>query len=686
MIIRKNEMSHNNVFIMLCCRKQEMEENMKQNVKQIGKTVVSGMLVVSLVMGNGAYVQAEKVTKEESVYVNAAADGTITKITVSDWLKNAGINGVINDRSTLQDIQNVKGEETFEQSSDGVKWNTGSDDIYYQGTTDQELPVGVKITYQLDGKEVSAEEIAGKSGKVTITVSYTNESKVNRKINGKTEELYTPFLMVTGLILPTDKFSNVEVDGGKIINEGSNNIVVGYGVPGMAESLDAGDDLSEKLRDSFEITADVENFSLSNTITYAGADIFSELELEDNDTLEDLEEDLETLVDSSEELVDGSQKISEKMGELADKFDEYAQGEEELNDGIHTLADSSKKLKKGVKKYTAGVNTIAKGTSSYVKGAKKITNGNISLYNAVKDMPDLYKEFSDGIKAYTAGVDALADTDTAAKLQGGAQSVSGGISTLNQSLAQLKETYANYSTLVAGMKQQAAAMEDEMQKQTLLAYAESLQNLADQQKAAIDKLIAATGAESELKQGADQVAGGISKMTEGASEIAKNSESLRGADTKFSASIDTLVSSIEKLKNGSAKLSSNNKKLLAGSKKVIKAGKTMNEGSSTLITGVDKLKKGSNKISNATGKVSDGIAKLKDGAGELYDGMYRFDDEGIQEINDMYETDFSELKERLETLLDIAKEYDNFSGIAKGMDGKVKFVIETQEIKSADEE
>ena len=125
-------------------RMSVMNRNRKLN--RISKTVISGLLVTSLVVSNGAYANAQKISKDESVYVNADESGATTKITVSNWLKNAGINGTINDESDLKDIQNVKGDETFTQNGDDVQWSAGSNDIYYQGTTDKELPVGVEIS------------------------------------------------------------------------------------------------------------------------------------------------------------------------------------------------------------------------------------------------------------------------------------------------------------------------------------------------------------------------------------------------------------------------------------------------------------------------------------------------------------------------------------------------------------
>lgn len=665
-------------------RMSVMNRNRKLN--RISKTVISGLLVTSLVVSNGAYANAQKISKDESVYVNADESGTTTKITVSNWLKNAGINGTINDESDLKDIQNVKGDETFTQNGDDVQWSAGSNDIYYQGTTDKELPVGVEIKYELDGKEIAAKDLLGQSGKLKITVSYTNKSKSTQTINGEKQEMYTPFVMATGIILPDDKFSNVEVDDGKIINEGSNNIVVGFGMPGMAESLDLDEDAADKLPEGFTVTADVTDFSIGNTITFASPSILSDLELDDIDDLDDLENKLEKLVDSSEDLVDGSKKLSNKMGELEDKFDDYQNGEKSLNKGIKDLVNGGTTLKKGVKDYTNGVDTLAKGTQSYVNGAKQITDGNQKLYEAVKDMPSSYKEFSDGLQAYTKGVDTLADTKTAKQLTDGADAVTAGIGTLNENLGKLESSYDNYKLLADGLKAQAAQISDPTQKATILAYVQKLEELYQGQKASVGALVSATNKESTLKSGASQVAVGIKKVMTGAQTLSGNSATLRSADQKLTSSIATLTASVKKLSEGSKTLSSNDRKLLAGAKKILKASKSVKSGSDKLINGANKLKKGSNKLHKATGKVADGIGKLSDGADDLYEGMDKFDQKGIQKLNNVYEDDIKTLKTRLEKLTDMSKDYTNFSGISKGMDGKVKFVIETAEVKKDDEQ
>lgn len=96
---------------------------------------------------------ADAVYKEETVYVNADATGTIDEVTVSNWLKNSGsVSGSLTDASTLKDIKNVKGDETFKASGDTLTWNTDGEDIYYQGTTDQESSGFCKV-YLLSGRK-----------------------------------------------------------------------------------------------------------------------------------------------------------------------------------------------------------------------------------------------------------------------------------------------------------------------------------------------------------------------------------------------------------------------------------------------------------------------------------------------------------------------------------------------------
>ena len=144
-------------------------------------------------------------SKEETVYVLTDAAGEAQKIIVSDKLTNAEGADSLNDRSELQNIENVNGDETYQTGSDNqLIWNAQGRNICYQGTTDKELPIALTVRYRLDGKDISPEELAGKSGKVTIRFDYTNRQYETVEIDGKQEKVYVPFAVLTGMLLDNE--------------------------------------------------------------------------------------------------------------------------------------------------------------------------------------------------------------------------------------------------------------------------------------------------------------------------------------------------------------------------------------------------------------------------------------------------------------------------------------------------
>ena len=125
---------------------------------------------------------SEEKDKTETVYVKSDAKGNPREITVQTKLKNTGDGDTIKDYTNLTDIKNVKGSEEFSQNGEKLTWQADGADIYYQGKTDRDLPIEMKMTYYLDGEEITPEELAGKSGKVTIRADYTNKEKAEKRI------------------------------------------------------------------------------------------------------------------------------------------------------------------------------------------------------------------------------------------------------------------------------------------------------------------------------------------------------------------------------------------------------------------------------------------------------------------------------------------------------------------------
>ena len=174
--------------------------------------------------------------KDESVYLISDANGNVNKTIVVDHLKNKDKKDTLDDASNLSDIENVKGKEKFTQSGDKLTWQAGGKDIYYQGTATEEPPVTQKVTYYLDGKEISPEDLAGKSGKVKIRFDYTNTTSYTETVNGEKQTVSVPFAAITGLVLG-DGFENIEVTNGKAEVSNSSSVVLGYALPGLKDSL-----------------------------------------------------------------------------------------------------------------------------------------------------------------------------------------------------------------------------------------------------------------------------------------------------------------------------------------------------------------------------------------------------------------------------------------------------------------
>ena len=405
---------------------------------------MAGVLAVQA----GAYPVFAK-EKEETVYVQADAEGTATDIIVSDWLKNEDGQSSVEDRSDLKDIKNVKGDETYRQDGDRMVWDAQGNDIYYQGTTDKELPVSLHVEYYLDGERITPEELAGKNGHVKIRYTYENTSKSG--------EVYTPFMLVSGFILPTDTFNNVKIDNGKIISDGDKEIVIGVGMPGLADSLKLEE--TEMLKDieipdSCEVEADVTDFSLSMSMTVALPLNLEELGIDDIEGWDDLKESLEDLSDASKELVDGSgelaegvqtlkdscaelidgiNEVDENMGTLADGISTLNGKKGELIDGIRALADGIQTLENKKGALVTGVNDLAKGSTDLRKGAAEVKSGN--------------KELAMSSKLLETGAIELASGEGTQKLQAGSKSLVSG----SQTLAAGSQTLADgIGTMVEG--------------------------------------------------------------------------------------------------------------------------------------------------------------------------------------------------------------------------------------------
>ena len=436
--------------------------------------------------------------KEETVYIIANADGTTKKVIVSDWLKNGSQSASISDETSLKDIKNVKGNESFTNDGENYTWAADGSDIYYQGTTDKALPVDMKITYTLDGKTVTPDEIKGKSGKVTIRFDYTNNEKRTVKVDGKSMDMYVPFLMVTGTVLDNEKFTNIEVTNGKLVNDGDRSAVLGFALPGMQENLGLDKDDYE-IPSYVEISADVKNFELLTCMTVGTTELFNEVDT-DKLSMDDIDGTIKEFTDAVDQLSDGSSQLYDGLVTLFEKSGELADGTKQLADGAGTLYDGTGTL-------VSGANDLKDGAGALDSGAGQLKDGTGSLVSGVNDLKT-------GADALNAGAGQL--KDGTGSLVSGANDLKTGADALDTGAGQLKD---GTSSLVTGTNDLKTGAD------TLNSGATSLDSGA-----------------AQVESGAGQVSAGASDLSKGLGQLSSNSEQLNaGAKQVF----ETLLSTAE---------------------------------------------------------------------------------------------------------------------------------------------
>ena len=563
---------------------------MNRNRKIANVTMAAGLAVV---LGSSSVLAAEEelpVTKEETVYVNADPAGEVEQITVSDWLKNSGsAEGDLEDLSDLSGIKNVKGDETFVQDGKKLTWNTDGEDIYYQGTTDKELPVSMKITYYLDGKEIDSSELAGKSGHLRMEVSYTNHTGVEKEIGGEKTTVYSPFLLATATLLPTDKFTNVEVTNGKLISDGSRDVVIGFAAPGLSESLDLPKEIRDEIEipEGFSMEADVTDCELNSTYTVALTDSIKDLDLANLDGLDSLKGKLDKLEEASLKLVDGSGELYEGVDTLYTKYADFhdgvkqlMSGSAELNSGVGTLSSGARDLADGAGKLRDGAKDLSSGAKTLSSGAADLNGGTQKLRDGAKDLSSGAETLESGLESADSGAQDLKNgagtlSEGAETLQAGTQKVSSGASELSSGAARLKSGVASYTDgadkLSSGVLQFVSGVDEALGKVT--EYSQGV---------------------SALTSGVQSYVNGSKALTQGAVDYAAGTGTLANGVLSLQEKKDGLVSGITQITDG------------------VKAYTT---------TGVKALQDGFEKYSQAVEQLSQGAAALNEGAKALPDGL-----------------------------------------------------------------
>ena len=599
--------------------------------------------------------------KDESVYLISDANGNVNKTIVVDHLKNKDKKDTLEDASNLSDIENVKGKEKFTQSGDKLTWQAGGKDIYYQGTATEEPPVTQKVTYYLDGKEISPEDLAGKSGKVKIRFDYTNTTSYTETVNGEKQTVSVPFAAITGLVLG-DGFENIEVTNGKAEVSDSSSVVLGYALPGLKDSLEIkeGDlDGDVNIPEYMEMTADVKNFSMPAAMTFVvNASDYVSTDGIDTSDLDDMINDLKDastqLQDGSKTLAEGTDTLSDGLSTLQSKLGTFASGVGTLQSGLKAYTD-------GVSTLSGGLNTLGNSTGALVSGADKLNSGAGQLASGSATLKDGLKSYTDGASQLNAGLNQLNDNTGSlatgvTSLNDGAKTLSDGINAANKGaagvsagVAQLKTSIDTAKTgadsLAAGAKQvddgigqleQSLSDMPETIKDNINKSLEPLNELnvgtlfktlryIDTDKITADNVSKAADAAVNHAEDIIKALTGMHDADPSAtySKIVVGLSQGKGAVSVYSAvnqSVTDSASTVKALKDGSAKVSEGASSLDAGLGQLADGASKLSSGASDLATGTTKLATGATELQTGTQSLTDKLPELTNGITSLVNG------------------------------------------------------------------
>lgn len=600
--------------------------------------------------------QEAPVVKDETVYILTDAAGATQKIIVSDWLKNVAGAGSITDMSNLRDVETSKGNETWTKTADGsLVWGANGSDVYYQGTSEQELPIRFSVTYTLDGKEIKPQELAGKSGTVSIRFDYENKCAKTVYINGKSETVYVPFAALTGMLLDANHFTNVSAKNGKLVNDGDHLAIVGITLPGMQESLGISADRLE-LPSYFEVTANVQNFELPNTITVVTNEVFNKLDT--------------TKLDSADSLTGA-------LGELTSAMSQLMGGSSALYDGLTTLLEKSGELTDGITALSGGLKELTKNNDALTGGSKEVFLSLLSLANnqiaaAELTAPELtidnYGTVLNEVIASlsTDRVDALAkktamETVTAA-VNEKKDLVTAAVTSAVEVEVKAQVTAAVKAEITAKV---TAAVKANVPDETLAATLITTQIEEQMNTAEVQTIISAKTRE---QMNTAEVQTIISAKTE--EQIALLIEQNMASDevaAKITAAKETAKAGAESLKGLKAQLDSYNEFYTGLAK--------YTAGVSTVYAGVQKMEQGAPAL-------IDGITALQDGAKQLSDGLVTFNEQGIQKLVDAVDGNLTDLFDHIKAVASVSSEYKSFSGLSDTFDGQVKFIYRTEAVSA----
>ena len=621
-------------------------------MKKLIKKIAATTLVIGQVLLASSNLLA--VTKEETVYSKLDTTGKSYQTVVSNHIKNTEYLDEIRDLSDLLEIENLNENNTYTQDGNVIVWNAQGRDVYYNGKSEKELPIEVKMTYTLDGKEILPEELSGKSGKLNIKIEYTNKEKHTVYVNGEYVEMYTPFVIFAGTYFKNDTVQNVKVTTGKAVDDGSKTIVIGMALPGLQQSLGL-DSTDFSIPENIEIEMDIKDYEQSSIITFVTPKVIEKKDFNILDELDTLYSSVDTLQSSMNQIEEGAKTLSEGTALYSQNYNTFNSAIGMLNDGTTTLQENYEVFNNGLQTANEGAKQVNDGMQQLNTAAESIKDVvytvidwlQTAMNTLVTPLKSLEQTIIEDIDAVIAMVDNISTPS-----QENIDYING----LNyQAIQELYTENANLEALKEGADEETIAFLDEQIATNNNVIALLEQNNAETVYQNVDP---------------EQVAQVRAKLVEIRGKVGNSELTVEELEAK----VQNIINQVYAAFDGINALAQGTEQLANGTEQLAEASIQINDGIATLSSSTEQLKAASIQLNDASIQISDG-------AKQLYDGISRFNNEGIKVLTSKVNNDVRGITARLDKLIELSEEYNNFSQIDSQAHGDLRFIMISDAIK-----
>ena len=372
-------------------------------------------------------------TKNQVVYTKLDGDGNKTGVFVvnsfsapkGSTIEDAGVYDKVVNLSTTKKLADKDGHVAVE--------GQGEQDFVYQGdlSKDTQLPWNVSVSYKLDGKDVTAEELGGKSGKLSMKLTVAP----NPEYKGTGEYTDNYLVQVTGM-LKDSECHKIDAEGATAAANGSDTQLTYMVLPGSTAE--------------YTVNADVEDFEFDGwQIVGVPLSLALDVDSSDMDTsqLNELEDGIAAANDGAGQVKDGAATLSEALGVANNGAGQLMAGANAAADGVTKLADGSAQVNDGAGQVAAGAGALAAGSTALDGGASQVAAGAGTLAQGTASLMSQLPTLTGGTQALAQGTGALV---------GGVKQLDGGLATLQEGAKQLQGGVAQLTDQQAGAPALAA--------------------------------------------------------------------------------------------------------------------------------------------------------------------------------------------------------------------------------------